>query len=148
MHRSAVGEASAFVVGGRRKRTDSPCAAADASVQLTILGKWLQWDTVNPPQVALTDATVRADTGFSGPSATGRLTLDRDGPLNVIVVALVKTSAGTVVSDVVVDCVQTGQQRTFQTLAFAPARGPYELESAVAYVTSVPGTGPQYKPTC
>lgn len=118
------------------------------SVQLTILGKWLQWDTVNPPQVALTDATVRADTGFSGPSATGRLTLDRDGPLNVIVVALVKTSAGTVVSDVVVDCVQTGQQRTFQTLAFAPARGPYELESAVAYVTSVPGTGPQYKPTC
>lgn len=30
MHRSAVGEASAFVVGGRRKRTDSPCAAADA----------------------------------------------------------------------------------------------------------------------
>ncbi|GAB3038756.1 protein kinase domain-containing protein [Mycobacterium bourgelatii] len=125
-----------------------PSGKTVASVQLTVLGRWLRWDTVNPPTVTLTDAAVGADTGFGGPSVTGRLTLDKDGPLNVVVKAFVRTSAGTVVSDVFVDCVKTGQQRTFQARSFAEARGPYELDKIVAYATSVKGAGPQYTPQC
>ena len=117
---------------------------------LTVLGKWLQWDSVDSATVALTDETVLADSGskYSGPSVTGRLTLDKDGPLNVVVVAFVKTSAGTVVSSVVMDCVQTGQQRAFETKNFDDAHGPYELEKIVAFPTSVKGAGPQYDPSC
>ena len=119
-----------------------------ASVQLTVLGSWLRWDTVNPPNVALADAAVATDIGFGGPSVTGRLTLDKDGPLNVVVKAFVKTPAGTVVSDLFVDCVKTGQQRTFQSRSFVDARGPYELDKIVAYTTAVKGAGPQYSPQC
>jgi len=50
---------------------------------------------------------------------------------------------------VAVDCVQTGQQRTFQATSSADARGPYALEKVVAYTTSVKGAGPQYNnPHC
>lgn len=119
-----------------------------ASVELTVLGEWLRWDTVNPPLVTVTGGAVRPDPGYSGPSATGRLTLDRGGPLNVVVIAFVKTSAGSVVSTVNMDCVRAGQNRTFETSAFADVRGPYELENIVAYPTSVKGAGPQYTPTC
>jgi hypothetical protein len=127
---------------------DVPSGKTVASVQLTVLGEWLQWDTVNPPQVALADETVLADPGYSGPSVTGLLTLDRDGPLNVVIIAFVKTSAGTVVSRLNVDCVRTGQQRAFQTKSFADARGPYKLDKIVGYTTSVKGAGPQYSPHC
>jgi hypothetical protein len=124
-----------------------PYGKTVASVELTVLGKWFRWDSVNPPIVTVTDANVFPDTGYSGPSVTGRLMLDKDGPLNVAVVAFVKTSAGTLVSDVFVDCTQTGQRRTFQTRSFADARGPYELDKVVAYAT-VKGAGPQFDPTC
>ncbi|MDQ2636400.1 MAG: hypothetical protein M3Y83_05940 [Actinomycetota bacterium] len=120
-----------------------------ASVELTVIGKWFKWDTVNPPTVTVTDATVRGDTGYSGPSATGRLTLDKDGPLNVVVKAFVITPLGTVVSDVTLDCVQTGQQRTFETNSYAfDARGPYRLDKIVAYTTAVKGAGPEFSPNC
>jgi hypothetical protein len=125
---------------------DVPNGKTVASVELTDLGEWLRWDTVNPPIVTVTDAAVLPDPGYSGPSTTGRLTLDKDGPLNVVVVAFVKTSAGTVVSRVNVDCTRTGQHRTFQTRSFADARGPYELDKIVAYTTSVKGAGPQFQP--
>ena len=125
-----------------------PSGKTVASVELTVLGKWFKWDTVNTPIVTVADATVLADTGYSGPSVTGRLTLDKDGPLNVVVVAFVKTSAGTVVSSVNMDCVQTGQQRAFETKYFDDARGPYDLEKIVAYPTSVKGAGPKFDPNC
>jgi len=125
-----------------------PSGKTVASVELTVLGEWLKWDTVNPPLVTVTDEAVLPDSGskYSGPSVTGRLTLDKDGPLNVVIIAFVKTSAGTVVSDVYVDCTRTGQHRTFQTRTFADARGPYELDKIVAYTTSVKGAGPQFQP--
>ena len=85
---------------------------------------------------------------YSGPSATGSLTPDENGPFNVVVVAFLKTSAGPVASTVNMHCVRAGQNRTFETLAFADVRGPYELENIVAYPTSVEGAGPQYTPTC
>ncbi|KUI27212.1 hypothetical protein AU196_01360 [Mycobacterium sp. IS-1742] len=119
-----------------------------ASVELTILGEWFEWATVNPPTVTVTDTTVLSDDGVFGPSVTGRLTLDQDGPLNVVVVAFVTTSTGTVVSDVIVDCVQTGQRRTFQTNSIADARGPYTLDGVVAYATAVEGAGPNFDPRC
>ena len=119
-----------------------------ASVELTITGKWLQWSTVNAPTVALTDEVLGPDSGFSGPTVTGRVVLNSDGPQNIIVVAFVKTPPGTVVSDVFVDCVQPGQHRTFEAQSFDDIRGPYELERVVAYPTSVKGAGPQYTPTC
>lgn len=119
-----------------------------ASLELTVLGQWLQWDTVETASVALSDTAMKPDSGFGGPAVTGRLTLDKDGPLNVDVVAFVKTSAGIVVSATVVDCVQSGQRRSFETLSFAGVRGPYELDSVVAYPTAVKGAGPQYDPSC
>jgi len=119
-----------------------------SSVELTITGEWLQWDTVNPSQVTLTGSAVRPDSGFLGPVATGRLSLEEGGPSNVVVVAFIKTPAGTVVSTASVDCVRAGQNRSFETLAFGDVRGPYELENVVAYPTSVPGAGPQYTPSC
>ena len=122
-----------------------------ASVELTVLGEWLPWDTVNPPTVSLTDAAVVTDTGYSGPSVTGRLVLDGDEPLNVVVIAFVKTAVGTVVSRVTMECVAAGQSRAFETSNSDDARGPYELESIVAYPTSVPGVEPpppDYQPTC
>jgi serine/threonine protein kinase len=119
-----------------------------ASLELTILGEWLQWDSVDSASVALTDVAMGTDSGFSGPSVTGRFTLDRHGPLNIVLVAFIKTSAGTVLSTKIVDCAQTGQRRAFETESFDNVRGPYELESIVAYPTSVKGAGPQYVPSC
>ena len=119
-----------------------------ASVELTVLGSWFKWDTVNPPLVTVTGANILPDPGYSGPSVTGRLTLDKDGPLNVVVGAFVKTSAGTVVSDVRVECMQTGQRRTFQTSSIADTRGPYSLDRIVAYPTAVKNAGPKFDPNC
>ena len=126
----------------------APPGKTVASMELTITGKWLQWSTVNPPEVTVTDAAVVQDPGYSGPSTTGRLTLDKDGPLNVVVVAFIKTPAGTVVSTALPDCIQTDQRRTFETTSYDDVRGPYELESVVAYTTSVDGAGPEYTPDC
>jgi serine/threonine protein kinase len=126
---------------------DVPPGKTVASVELTVIGRWLQWGTVNPPLVAVTDAALLPDPGYSGPDTTGRITLDKGGPLNVVIKAFVKTPRGTVVSDVTLDCVQTGQRRSFETSSFTDVRGPYELESIVAYTTSVEGAGPQYTPS-
>ena len=125
-----------------------PSEKTVSSVELTILGEWLQWDTVDTAAVAITGEAVRPDQYFDGHSVTGRLTLDKDGPLNVVVVAFVKTPTGTVVSNVVLDCVQPGQGRSFETSSFTDVPGPYELENIVAYPTSVKGAGPQYTPEC
>lgn len=119
-----------------------------ASVELTVLGQWFKWDTVNQPRAAVTDAAVAPDSGHFGPSVTGRVSLDSGGPFNVVVVAFVKTQAGTIVSDVFVDCVQTGQSRTFQTGSRVDARGPYTLDKVVAYTTSIEGVGPRFEPNC
>lgn len=120
-----------------------------ASVQLTVLGQWFVWDSINPPVVTVTDAVVGPDSGHSGPSVTGRLTLDKDGPVNVVVMAFVETSVGTVVSRVLVDCTQSGQRRTFETTSYAfDARGPYRLDKVVAYATSIEGAGPAFRPSC
>jgi hypothetical protein len=119
-----------------------------ASVELTITGKWLQWNTVNASTVALTDEALLPDSGFSGPTVTGRVVLNGDRPQNIIVVAFFKTPPGTAVSHVFVDCARPGQRRTFEAKSFDEIRGPYELESVVAYPTSVVGAGPQYTPTC
>ncbi|TDK96494.1 serine/threonine protein kinase [Mycobacterium paragordonae] len=125
----------------------APPGKTVASMEFTVTGKWLEWGTLDPPQVTIKDATTLPDSGYSGPSVTGRLSLDKDGPLNAIVVAFVKTSAGTVVSTAFSDCLPTGQPRVFQTKSFDEIRGPYELESVVAYATSVKGAG-SYSPTC
>lgn len=125
-----------------------PAGTKVASVELTITGDWLRWDTVNPPRVTVTGSAVRPDSGFLGPSVTGRLSLEEGGPVNVVVVAFIKTAAGTVVSTQSVDCVRAGQTRSFETLSFSDVRGPYELESAVAYPTAVQGAGPQFTPSC
>ncbi len=121
-----------------------------SSVELTITGEWLQWDTVNAPTLAVSEATVMPDTGspYAGPSVTGRVTLDKDGPFNVTVTAFVKTPVGTVISNVSVDCMRSGQRRAFETKSFDDVRGPYELQSINAYSTSIKGAGPQYTPTC
>ena len=121
-----------------------------SSVELTITGEWLQWATVDAPTLAVSEAAVMPDSGspYSGPSITGRVTLDRDGPFNVVVTALVKTPVGTVISNVSVDCMRSGQRRAFETKSFDDVRGPYELQSINAYPTSIKGAGPQYTPTC
>jgi hypothetical protein len=126
-----------------------PTGRTVSSVELTVLGEWVQWDTVDAPKVTLTNQTLQPDSGstYSGPSVTGRLSIDKEGPLNVVVIAFVKTSAGTVVSDVYVDCVQKDQDRTFETTNSDDARGPYELENLVAYTTAIRGAGPQSFPT-
>lgn len=59
-----------------------------------------------------------------------------------------QTPAGTVISTAFSDCVQTGQPRAFEAKSFNAARGPYELESVVAYATSVKGAGTSYTPNC
>lgn len=127
---------------------DAPPGKTVASMELTITGKWLEWSAVDPPQVTVTDAAVVPGTGYSGPSATGRVSLDKDGPLNAIVMAFVKTTAGTVVSTAFSDCLQAGQPRVFETESFDNIHGPYELESVVAYATSVKGVAPEYTPSC
>lgn len=119
-----------------------------ASVELTILGKWFKWSTVHASTVSTSDVALSPDDGYSGPSATGRLTLDGGAPANVIVLAFVNTPAGTVVSRVLADCVQSGQRRTFQTRTISDVRGPYVLDRVVAYATSVKDAGPQYDPGC
>lgn len=121
-----------------------------SSVELTITGEWLQWDTVDAPTLNVSEAAVMPDSGspYAGPSVTGRVTLDRDGPFNVVVTAFVKTPVGTVISNVSVDCMRSGQRRAFETKSFDDVRGPYELQSINAYPTSVKGAGPQYTPTC
>jgi hypothetical protein len=127
---------------------EAPPGKTVASMELTITGKWLGWSAVDPPHVMVTDAAVAPDSGYSGPSATGRVSLEKDGPLNAIVVVFLKTTAGTVVSTTFSDCLQAGQPRVFETKSFDAVRGPYELESVVAYVTSVKGIGPEYTPGC
>ena len=129
---------------------DVPPGRKVSSVELTITGEWLQWDTVDAPTLAVSEAAVMPDSGspYSGPSITGRVTLDRDGPFNVVVTAFVKTPVGTVISDVSVDCMRSGQRRAFETKSFDDVRGPYELQSINAYPTSIKGAGPQYTPTC
>ena len=120
-----------------------------ASVELTVLGQWFVWDALDPPVVTITDATVNPDTGYSGPSVTGRIALDNGGPLNVVVMAFVQTSAGTVVSRVVVECAEAGQGRAFETKSFSfDARGPYRLDKVIAYPTAVEGAGPEFTPNC
>lgn len=126
----------------------APPGKTVASMELTVTGKWLEWGTVNPPQVKIEDATILPDSGYSGPSVTGRLSLEKDGPLNAIVIAFVKTPEGTVVSTVFSDCLQTGQLRAFEAKSFDTIRGPFELESVVAYATSVKDVGTNYSPSC
>ncbi len=127
-----------------------PSGKVVASLEMTIVAGWFKWDTVNPPTVTVTDEAVVPDSGslYSGPSVTGRLTLADDGPLNVVVIAFVKTSAGTVVSEQYVDCVRTGQHRSFQTRSFADARGPFGLDKIVAYSTAIKGAGEPPRPNC
>lgn len=127
---------------------DAPKGKTVASMELTITGQWLKWSDVNAPQATVTDAAVVDDSGFSGPSVTGRVSLNAVGPLNALVLAFVKTAVGTVVSTTFSDCLQAGQQRVFETKSFDDVRGPYEVESVVAYVTSVDGIGPAYTPSC
>src|ERR1041384_1104039 len=123
----------------------APPGMTVAPMELTVTGKWLQWSTVNPPRVTVTDAAAVQDPGYSGPSTTGRMTLDKDGPLNVVV-AFIKTPAGSLVSTALPDCFQTGQRRIFETKSDDDVRGPYELESVVAYTASVGGAGLGYTP--
>ena len=126
-----------------------PKGKAVAALELTVLGQWFVWDAINPPVVTVTDAVVASDSGYSGPSVTGRLRVDTKDPVNVVVMAFVETSVGTVVSRVFVDCTQGGQRRTFETKSYAfDARGPYRLDKIVAYATSIEGAGPEFTPNC
>jgi serine/threonine protein kinase len=119
-----------------------------AAIDLSVLGTWLLWNTVNPPIATISNESMRPDPGYFGPVVTGQVSLDKAGPSNVHVVAFVKTPAGTVISKVTVNCVTPGQNRAFETSSFADVRGPYELEKVVAYPTSVVGAGPQFTPQC
>ena len=122
-----------------------PAGKTVGSLELTVTGRWFQWDTVHSATAVVSEQRLSADS--TRPNVTGRVTLDGDNPLNVIVMSFVRLPAGTVVGYTVVDCVQPGQSRAFEATSFTDAAGPYELENIVAYPTAVIGAGPQY-PVC
>ncbi|CAM3722053.1 hypothetical protein [Smaragdicoccus niigatensis] len=127
---------------------DVPKGSVVKNVKLTVLGTWFDWDIVGAAKVTVSDQSVRPDPGFSGPTVTGRIAIDKPGPFNIRVIAFVKTPQGVVVSSNWVDCVKQGDDRAFETQSFGSVRGPYELDGVVAYQSAVPDVGPQYVPTC
>jgi hypothetical protein len=120
-----------------------PSAAEVASLELAVTGRWTDWATVDAPESELTNVTV-SPSEFAGPQMTGRVataTAASDGPFNVWVVGFIESSAGLVVISGSVDCVATADARAFAIDSFLgdAAPGPYELQEAVAYTTTVPG---------
>ncbi|MEY1673861.1 serine/threonine-protein kinase [Gordonia sp. ABKF26] len=115
------------------------------SVEIVTLGTWHEWGSVGPPEVTVNGPAIADQSSTYGPGVTGRISLEGGVPSNVVVTAFVRTSKGTVVSNVIVDCVKVAQPRAFQTSSFIQVSGPFELEKVVAYPTAVEGVEPSYK---
>jgi len=119
-----------------------PGAAVPTSLELAITGRWVDWSSVEPPESELSDVTV-TQAEFSGPSLSGRVTTPaaaEEGPFNILVVGFVQSPHGLLVISDSVSCVATADARAFSIDSFLGGiQGPYTLESAVAYTTTVPG---------
>ncbi|UPG67692.1 serine/threonine-protein kinase [Gordonia hongkongensis] len=116
-----------------------------ASVEVVTLGTWHEWPSISPPEVTVKGAAIADQSSTYGPGVTGRITLDGGVPSNIVVMAYVRTPKGTVVSNVIVDCVKAAQPRAFQTHSFSQVSGPFALEKVLAYPTAVEGVEPSYK---
>ncbi|KXO91208.1 hypothetical protein AXK61_06515 [Tsukamurella pseudospumae] len=127
---------------------DAPAGKKVDSVELTILGKWHDWGSINAPGVSVTSPSIKDPTSTYGPTVVGRLSLQGGSPANVMVQSFVSTPAGSVVSSVVVDCVRNGEPRSFEAMSFAKTAGPFTVEKTVAYPTSVDGVEPSYPARC
>jgi len=125
-----------------------PVDGQAASVELTVLGDWEIWSELDPAIATVTDQSVQADQGFSGPVVTGRVAVDQPGPFNIWIGAYVETPAGIIVSSGFADCVTGDGPRAFEAQSFSDVRGPYTLLQVVAYPSTVEGAGDSFTPDC
>ena len=119
-----------------------PGAPDVSGLELAVTARWTDWAGVEAPDSELSNLSVVA-TDFSGPQLTGRVTTPQaatDGPFNVWITGFVDSPDGMIVLSGSVDCVATADARAFAIDSFLGGmQGPYTLESAVAYTTTVPG---------
>lgn len=119
-----------------------------ASVEVTTRGDWLDWSSVNSPSVAVTNPMIQDQASAYGPTTTGRITLDKGVPSDVLVMGFINTEKGAVVTHVMVDCVKAGQPRAFEVGSFMEVGGPFEIDKVVAYPMEVEGAPGWHPATC
>lgn len=119
-----------------------PGAPDVGSLELAVLEPWTDWNTVEPPESEPSEVTVTV-AEFSGPQLTGRVATPRavdEGPFNIQVFPVVQSPSGMLVLAGLVECVATADARAFSIEPFiGQIQGPFTLESAAAYTTTVPG---------
>lgn len=126
----------------------APSGKKVASVELITLGKWHDWRSISSPSVTVSGESIKDPTSTYGPTVVGRLALDSGDPSNVTVLAFVDTDKGLVVASAQVDCVQSGQKRSFEAGSYSKSSGPYKINKVVAYPNSVAGIEPSFPARC
>jgi len=126
----------------------APQGKSVASVELTTRGTWLDWNSVDSPSVAVDSPTIQDQSSTYGPTTTGRITLDKGAPSDVLITTFINTEKGAVVGYVMVDCVNAGQSRAFEASSYMSVSGPFEIDEVVAYPMEVEGAPGWHPATC
>lgn len=127
----------------------APKGKTVASVEIATRGEWLDWKSTNSPIVAVADSAIQDQSSTYGPTTTGRITLDKGAPSDVLVMAFVDTEKGPVITHVMIDCVIVGQARAFESGTYMPnVNGPFEIDSVLAYPMEVEGAPGWHPATC
>lgn len=118
-----------------------PDKSKAASVELTILGDWVTWSTLQPATATVSNAHLKVE--FDYPTLTGRVSVDQPGPFNVVVTGVIEgaNDSFSAIVDSGPDCMGGSQTRAFQVSAFSAAPKEPKLGDVFAYVTTVPGAG-------
>lgn len=127
----------------------APKGKAVAAVEIATRGEWLDWKSTNSPTVAVADPAIQDQSSTYGPTTTGRITLDKGAPSDVLVMAFIDTEKGPVITHVMIDCVIAGQARAFESGTYMPnVNGPFEIDAVLAYPMEVEGAPGWHPATC
>ncbi|WP_082981126.1 serine/threonine-protein kinase [Mycolicibacter heraklionensis] len=126
----------------------APQGRSVASVEFATRGDWLDWASVGSPSVTVTNPAIQDQSSTFGPTTTGRITLDKGAPSDVLVTSFINTDKGAVVTYVMVDCVKPDQPRAFEASSFMEVGGPFEIDTVVAYPMEVEGAPGWHPATC